>query len=359
MADNNKARSSYYELTSSNTCMMVSCRCVLSLSRLLLLLLLLGSLFQPVVGFTGSFLLSTDTKRPSPFVMLEYHHHCRALFSYSSSSSSSSLFSSTKEQSETTKNIKNSLDTIKKAKLIIPESENEIAFRIASFTSPVLQQVYRNMLQHVAEFGNPNIPLGTSTGRQCQTLRRLHIQQKLTIVEVQALDDLGFYWHKLEDVYYTGDFNDLLQRLKDYQAMMLAKNVDSQNGGDEVDLFPPKKYPTDPELGAWVTGIRRVGRDGVRPEHLTALENQVNFAWVSQRTCGSKFMQQYRAVLQRLEDIKDENEKKSALLHEEPIQQWVYAQRETAARGGLSETRLHYMETLLGEDWRTVDMNSL
>lgn len=236
---------------------------------------------------------------------------------------------------------------------------------MASFSSPVLIQVYPEMLQHVAEFGNSNIPLGTSNGRKCETLRRLGIQQKLTPFEVQALDDLGFYWHKLEDVYYTGDFDNLLQRLLNFQkAKMLEKAgaAAAADDEDEVDLFPPKKYPADPELGAWVTGVRRVGRKGVRPEHLEALD-KINFAWVSQRKCGSKFMQQYRALLQRLEDIVDaagdEKKKKSALWHEEPIQQWVYAQRETAARGGLSETRLHYMETLLGEDWKTVDMNSL
>jgi hypothetical protein len=65
-------------------------------------------------------------------------------------------------------------------------------------------------------------------------------------------------------------------------------------------------------------------------------------------------MQQYRALLKRLEDINNDEQsgndgaesnakkKRSALWHEEPIQQWVDAQRETAARGGLSETRLAF-----------------
>jgi hypothetical protein len=366
-----QVRSSYYEQHPSSN-MTVTVRRSLSQSLLLLLLMMMipGSA-QKVAGFTR---YSAHTRRRLPFGMQYHHHHHHHRII-----SSSSLFSSTKEQSETTSN--NSLNNIKKP-MNIPESEEEIATKIASFTSPVLQQVYSSLLQHVTEFGNPNIPLGTSAGRQCQTLRRLHIQQKLTALEVQALDDLGFYWHTLEDVYYTADFDDLLQRLKNYQKGMMM--LEKKNSDDEqVDLFPPKKYPADPELGAWVTGIRRVGRDGVSPEHLQALEREleVSFAWVSQRRCGSKFMQQYRALLQRLADINDNDEehsndddddgagsnnnakkktmKRSALWREEPIQQWVYAQRETAARGGLSETRLHYMETLLGEDWRTVDMNSL
>ena len=257
----------------------------------------------------------------------------------------SSLFSSTKDTEETA------------ADITIPKNDDEISKLIESFSSPVLKQVYRKLLEHLSEFGNPNIPLGTSDGRQCETLRRLAIQQKLTPTEVEALDTIGFRWHSLEDVYYTAEFDKLFQRLLDYQAM-IQKKIKERTEDANVSLFPPKKYAQDPELGAWVTGLRRVGRDGVTPEHLEALE-KMNFAWVSQRACGSKFMQQYRALCERLEKSADSDGSSKEVWKDEAVQQWIKAQRDAASRNGLSETRQHYMETLLGKDWKTVDMDNL
>lgn len=253
------------------------------------------------------------------------------------------LFSSTKDTEETTD-------------FTIP-NDDEISKTIESFSSPVLRQVYPKLLEQLSEFGNPNIPLGTSDGRQCETLRRLAIQQKLTSTEVEALDTIGFRWHSLEDVYYTAEFDKLFQRLLDYQAM-IQKKIKEGTEDANVSLFPPKKYAKDPELGAWVTGLRRVGRDGVTPEHLEALE-KINFAWVSQRACGSKFMQQYRALCERLEKSADNDGSSKEVWKDEAVQQWIKAQRDAASRNGLSETRQHYMETLLGKDWKTVDMNNL
>ena len=53
----------------------------------------------------------------------------------------------------------------------------------------------------------------------------------------------ALYWHDLEDVYKTVDFDELFTRLLDYR--------DAHDG----DLSLPKNCNTDPELGAWVTGI--------------------------------------------------------------------------------------------------------
>lgn len=83
--------------------------------------------------------------------------------------------------------------------------------------SPVQRQLYPKMIQHIQEFGNPNIPLGSSEGRQCETLRRLHVQKKLTDAEVYLLTELGFCWHDFEDVYKTVDFDELFTRLLDYR----------------------------------------------------------------------------------------------------------------------------------------------
>ena len=211
-----------------------------------------------------------------------------------------------------------------------PNDEDSIPSFIQS---PVLKQVYPALQEHMQQYGNPNIPLGTPQGRQCQTLRRLHIQQKLTDPEVQLLESIGFYFHSLEDVYQTADFDDLYGRLLDYR----------QQQHDES--WPPKKYPSDPELGAWVTGLRRLGPAQVDPEHADRL-NAIDFAWKSDRKCGSAFMQQYRAVRERIQV-----EGAETVWQDAAVQQWVQAQREAVKRQTLSETRQHYMVQLVGEGW--------
>ncbi|GKY94464.1 hypothetical protein MPSEU_000412300 [Mayamaea pseudoterrestris] len=199
---------------------------------------------------------------------------------------------------------------------------------------PVLSQVYPALLDHKDTYGHPNIPLGSKEGKQCETLRRLHIQGKLSLEQVELLTNLGFRWHSLEDVYETCEFDKLFDRLVDYRKA-------------EGNISPPKKYPADPELGAWVTGIRRLGRDKVLPAHAERL-NAIGFEWTSPRQCGSAFMEQYRQIQSRIA----EGEKESVWTASSKVQRWIKAQQEACTKGALSETRKHYMETILGENWK-------
>lgn len=223
--------------------------------------------------------------------------------------------------------------------------------------SPVLQQVYPALLRHVAEYGHSNIPLGSPEGRQCATLRRLHAQQKLSAADVALLeeDNMNFTWHSLEDVYrqQKDRFGEFVQRLQQYAA------------DHDGDVSPPKKYAADPELGAWVTAVRRLHAvQQVDAEHVAAL-NQItttttgidgttssSFAWTSPRVCGSQFMQQYRQILERLSlqttTTKDDCTKRAAVLSDPTVAAWIRAQQ--AAQ--LSDTRKHYMAQLVGsDDW--------
>jgi hypothetical protein len=206
--------------------------------------------------------------------------------------------------------------------------------------SPVLRQVWPTLQRYREQYGHPNIPLGTWEGKQCQVLRRLQLQQKLTPEEVQLLEGIDFRFHSLDDIYHQVDFDEFMQKLHKYA---------SDNDGD---LSPPKKYVPDPELGAWVTGLRRLGPTKVDPAHVQQL-NDLGFSWTSTRACGSDFMQRYRSLTDQIKIRGVEN-----VLQDIEVQKWVQAQRNVHARNAMSETRQLYMETLFGSEWMTRDLPS-
>ena len=209
--------------------------------------------------------------------------------------------------------------------------------------SPVLQQLYPKLLEYQQIYGHVNIPLGSKEGKQCQTLRRLHIQQKLSQRDVTLLQSLNFTFSSLEDVYLTHDFEDLYQRLERYYQTH-----------DPMDTGPPKKYAADPELGAWVTGIRRLGKTGLTdPSHAQRLD-ALNFQWKSKRQCGSAFMTYYRELQERLHNSQ-EKEEEEEVWKDPTVQKWVRAQQEQAKKGNLSETRKHYMQRLLQTIMKTTE----
>lgn len=193
--------------------------------------------------------------------------------------------------------------------------------------SPVLKSLWPHLRANIQTYGHPNIPLGTSAGRQCQTLRRLHAQQKLTASDVALLESLNFTFYNLEDIYASQleQFDELLERLLQYQT-------------ECGDLSPPKKYAPDPELGAWVTALRRLRRvDGVQASHVQKLD-EIGFLWESPRKCGSEFMKVYREIQADSDWANNPNYLK-----------WIRAQQKQS--DALSATRTQYLRELLGDDW--------
>eukprot|EP00560_Eucampia_antarctica_P007314 CAMPEP_0197828652 /NCGR_PEP_ID=MMETSP1437-20131217/5185_1 /TAXON_ID=49252 ORGANISM="Eucampia antarctica, Strain CCMP1452" /NCGR_SAMPLE_ID=MMETSP1437 /ASSEMBLY_ACC=CAM_ASM_001096 /LENGTH=211 /DNA_ID=CAMNT_0043429943 /DNA_START=379 /DNA_END=1014 /DNA_ORIENTATION=+ len=208
------------------------------------------------------------------------------------------------------------------------------------------------MKTHIKEFGNPNIPMGNIDGKRCQTLRRLAFQKKLSEEEIELLTEMKFRFNTLEEVYEEADFDDCLRRLVEYEQEF------------QTNYQIPKKYNSDPELGAWVTMIRRIGRDNIVPTHREKLD-AINFAWISTRKCGSVFMKNYQSVRGRLLsfcEIREGEDEKSAtvvdqqgldsVLSDPEVKKWINAQREAAAKGNINAHRCEYLDELPGLDWR-------
>ena len=200
-------------------------------------------------------------------------------------------------------------------------------------TTKALAQIYPALIEHKEQYGNPNIPLGTPEGRQCYNIRRVQSQGKLSDVEVEHLEELGFIFHTLEDLYEHADFDEMEARLKTFKA---------ENGHLDIK----KKHAPDPELGAWVTGIRRLGRGRVAPEHVERLD-ALGFLWVSPRQCGSKFMIQFREIQERIEN----GESKKAVFEDPEVARFIRAQKEAFKRKTISETRIDYLNRLFGDNW--------
>ena len=215
--------------------------------------------------------------------------------------------------------------------------------------SPVLQLVYHAILSHVKQYGNPNIPLGTTDGKRCKTLRRLAFENKLTAEEMDLLSSMNFRFNSLEEIYEEADFDACLKRLVAYE----------KEHNDNYQI--PKKYKLDTELGAWVTMIRRIGRDEISTDRRNKLDD-IKFSWVSSRKCGSAFMKNYRLLKESLEvysKVNDEGmwevvdkEGVMAVLSDETVMKWVRAQRAAAEMGNLVEARCDFLDQLPGLDWR-------
>jgi len=209
--------------------------------------------------------------------------------------------------------------------------------------SPVLAKVYPALVAHKARHGNPNIPLGSPDGKRCMTLRRLHFQNKLSVEEADHLADLGFRFHSFEDVYYECGFDEMLGKLLAYKA--------------EAGTFQiPKKYEPDPELGAWVTMLRRLKQKGNLPQAQIDQLDAVEFAWISTRKCGSAFMAEYREVLSLLGEAVEASGDAGEVLREgTAARKFIDTQRLAHKNGKLPDHRVEYMNDLPGVDWQNTD----
>lgn len=267
------------------------------------------------------------------------------------------------------------------AKVSSAKSSDDI---IASIDAPLLEQLYPKLVEHKEKYGNCNIPLGSKDGRACYSLRRMHVQSKLSEHDVELLKNIGFRF-TFDDIFPDMDFDEMLGKLLKYNEE-----------NPEVEAFQiPKKYKPDPELGAWVTAVRRIGREKIGEKEREKLDS-VGFAWISTRKCGSKFMAGYRDLKEHFIDTlhnqssrhelsmicrnesgniinvdqivqfiskeytsKEDHDNfqslwKEILVDNIDLKKWVLTQKETHSKGKLSEARVNYMEELqvIGLHWQ-------
>jgi len=187
---------------------------------------------------------------------------------------------------------------------------------------PLLKTLYPKLVAYKERYGTPNIPIETGEdGQQCQLLRRLHVQQKLQPDEVELLENLGFMFHlSLEDLYWDADFDTMFRRLEQQQS---------------VD---------DPELEAWVAGLRLLGPDKVRPEHALQLV-YAGFQWKKKKNMSCNFMKKFREIKENA-DLYGQ-----AFLLQPEIQDWISKQRINRQKYKMSDAKYQHMVELVGEDW--------
>lgn len=192
--------------------------------------------------------------------------------------------------------------------------------RLDLISSPTLKEVYPRLVQWKQEHGHPNIPLSEEGGRQCQMVRQLYAQQnKLTVVEVELLERLGFEFHLSEkQLYWNTDFDVMLQRLS---------TTDSS---------------ADPELEAWITGVRILGKDNIRPEHALLLAYH-GFSWEEEKE-DSSFMDRYREIRENAKFYG------RAYLQDPEIQRWIRKQEALREQGLLSDSEYNYLLKLSGKN---------
>jgi len=203
---------------------------------------------------------------------------------------------------------------------------------------PTFLKRFTQLIEFHGRLGHVDVPLDSASsssltpkglGKWVYAQRKRKIEGKLDPLEEEALDSLGFRWQLGVDEL---DWDEMVQRLVDYKA---------QHGNALV----PKKFETDPLLGAWVCACRRKadpllngGKSALSLEQTAALD-KVGFAWEPERRCGSSFMRGLRAYGDAFAAGKPP-----------PDEIWCQAQREAKRQGKLSDQRIGYLDKF-GFDW--------
>ena len=173
--------------------------------------------------------------------------------------------------------------------------------------------------------GHASPPLGTPLGRWVITQRRLRREGRMDGEKEAQLERLGFTCEHPFDAVDADDWDDMRERLAEFQA---------KNGHANVK----KKYDADPALGFWCNEQRVAFRERRLDEHQIDSLHSLGFDFDPPKRCGSAFM----INLRELTAFRDEN----GHLDVEPgtpLAAWCDAQRKAHLKGQLSEKRVDYL----------------
>jgi len=191
-----------------------------------------------------------------------------------------------------------------------------------------------------ARVGHADVPLESASGSELvpkglgkwvYSQRKRKADGKLQAAEEAALTSLGFRWKLDPD---EMDVSEMIERLVAYK-------------GQFGDTLVPKKYESDPLLGAWVAAIRRKadpllnGGESILDVELKERLDRVCFSWEPAKRCGSNFMTGFRIW----------SEAKSNGMPV-PDEKWCELQREARRQGKLSEQRIAYLDKF-GFEWNS------
>lgn len=226
------------------------------------------------------------------------------------------------------------------------KQKTEISKTTALISAMTLKPAFSKRLLELAAFkdriGHCDVPLGSATssklvpiglGKWVYSQRKRKAEGQIKADEEAALTSLEFRW-KLDPEELEVD--EMLDRLAAYKA---------QHG----DTLVPKKYETDPLLGAWVAAMRRKadpllnGGESTLPSELRERLDKAGFSWEPARRCGSSFMTGFR-------------EWSEAKVAGKPVpdEKWCQLQREARRQGKLSEQRISYLDKF-EFDWESCD----
>ena len=187
--------------------------------------------------------------------------------------------------------------------------------------------MYSDLRTYKSTWGTADAPLGDELGRWCATQRRLKESGRLDAAKAEKLEALGFSWSN------PSALSD--EELEERWRVNVEKLVAYKHRHGDAQV--PKKWREDPKLGGWVAAVRRRGRDVLSPERQADLDGI--FEWVSNRSCGSSFMVNFRK-LREWQASYDPGEMP------DDLQAWSSAVRAAASKGKLSQERLDYLGSI-------------
>ncbi|MEN9573122.1 MAG: hypothetical protein RL514_977 [Verrucomicrobiota bacterium] len=152
------------------------------------------------------------------------------------------------------------------------------------------------------------------------TVRERRMEGRLTAIQLEQLNQLGFVWQPTE-----GRWESMFQNLLAFKAT---------HGSCEV----PVNWAENPKLATWVANQRGLKNSGILQQELIERLNDIGFIWKP----NEKAWDDAFALLQEFRRTREQDQR---------LRKWTGAQRQARKYGRLSEVRIQKLDSI-GFDWR-------